>query len=121
MLAVKDGGAELEFLERPWNEGLHDDVELRQHAQEQRPPSLGLKVQRNETLVPSVDLPPERFAAGRPLPQRITCRRLLRLDDIRAEIGQQHARDAAGDHAGQIEHTDALERFHPQRIVYLFY
>ena len=37
---------------------------------------------------------------------------LLDLDHARAELGQDHARERAGEHARQVENGDVLKRFH---------
>ena len=60
----------------------------------------------------SVDLPPERLAVGGPLAQRIAGLRLLDLHHVGAEVRHQHAGDAAGNHARQVEDANAGKRLH---------
>ena len=99
-------------LQRAGHERFHHDVEPRQHAQQERTALRRLEVERDEPLVARVDLPPERLSLGRPLPERIAGAWLLHLDDVGAEVGEQHAGDAAGHHPRQVEDPHAGERFH---------
>ena len=101
--------AEAEPLERAWDERFHHDVELRYQLAEEVA-SLGvLEIQRDEPLVAAVDLPPEWLSLGGPLPERIAGARLFDLDDIGAEIGEEHAGRAAGNHPGEVEDADSVE------------
>ena len=50
----------------------------------------------------------------------IALARLLDLDDASAHVGQQHRAVRAGEHARQIEHRDAVERSHNQRMIIVY-
>jgi hypothetical protein len=105
-------------LEGSRHERLHEHVVVRQHAKEQLAPFRRFQIQRDEALVARVDLPPQRSAGRGPLPQGIAGDRLFDLDDVGAEVGQQHAGDATRHHARQVENPDAFEGLHdaaPQR------
>ncbi len=112
--------SETEPLQRARHERLHDDVELRDELLQQRPALLRLQVQRDVSLVACVDLPPQWLAVAGPLAQRVTDTRLLDLDDVGAEIGEQHAGDTAGDHAGQIEDADTFQGSHEISSLYMY-
>src|SRR5204863_9196879 len=76
MMRVEHLRTESQPLERTRHEGLHDDIEVREHAQEQPPPFVRLQIERDEPLVAGVHLPPEWLSLGRALPQWIADVRL---------------------------------------------
>jgi hypothetical protein len=99
-------------LERAGHERFHQDVELRQNAKEQIAPAVRLEIEGDESLVTGVHLPPERQPVCRPLPERIAGPGLLHLDDVGAEVGEQHAGDTSGDHPRQVKDSHAVKRLH---------
>jgi hypothetical protein len=105
--------SESQALERTGDERFHHDVEPRQHAKEERTSLRGLEVERDESFVAGVHLPPERLPLSRPLPQWVAGAGLLDFDDLGAEIGEQHAGDTSGHHPRQVEDPHAVQRFHP--------
>jgi hypothetical protein len=98
------------LLESARHERLQQNVKPWQEFQEQSAPLFRLKVQRDESLIAGINLPPKWHAPRGPLTKGIAFAGLLDFDNVRAEIGEQHPGEAAGDHARQVEDADAFKR-----------
>ena len=72
----------------------------------------GLQVESHATLVPVEEEVRRGLAVllWGPGSRLVARRRVLHLDDVGAEVAQQRPAPGSRDHAGQIEHADAVER-----------
>ena len=110
MPGLQDIPPETQPLERPRHERLQHDVEARQQLAQELAPLRRVQIQRHQTFVAGVDLPPEWLSVRGPLSKGVAGPRLLDLDDIGAKVRQQHAGEAAGDHSGDVENPNPRER-----------
>src|SRR5262249_51888470 len=71
-----------------------------------------VQVERHELLVAVVGGEPVAAAvfAGTEAPEVVTPSRHLRLDHLGPELRHEHSTEGTGDHLGQFEHPDAIER-----------
>jgi hypothetical protein len=75
-------------------------------------PARIAEVQRDRFLVARDQLGEERGAVPRlaEMPDLIAAPRILDLDDVGAEVAEEHRHRRAGDHLPAVEHRDAGER-----------
>ena len=101
-------------------EVLPDDIRHPAQVVEHVAALGGLEIQRDALLVP-VDRQEVGAVAvgaqeGRPHgPHGVTSPRVLDLDDLGPEIGEQHRAIRTGEHPRQVEHSDAVEKPHRAR------
>src|SRR4029453_2127705 len=104
--------AQAEGLHRAGPEVLDQDVGAGDHALEDRHALRRLEVERHVPLV-AVDDQERRglpVLVRRPRARLVAARGVFDLDDVGAEIGQEHAAERAGQHPGEVEHADTFER-----------
>jgi hypothetical protein len=104
--------AQAERLHRAGAEVLDQDVGAGDHLLQDRHPLRRLEVERHVPLVAVDDQKRRRLTilVGRPGPRLVAAARVLDLDDVGTQIGQQHAAEGASQHPGQVEHADTFER-----------
>src|SRR5204862_3794739 len=81
-----------------------DDIGSLDEAQECLRPGIALEIEHERALAAVPTLESERRHA-----EWIAARR-LDLDDVRAEIGEQHRTERTGDEARQVQDADACQR-----------
>ena len=101
--------AEAEPVHRAGAEILDDDVGSERKLSRRRLAVLGLQVERDALLV-AVHRAERAVVVGlAPHPERIAAVRRLDLDDLGAQVRQQHAGERPADIAGEFEDLDAVE------------
>ena len=101
--------AEAKPVHRAGAEILDDDIGGARQPARRRLPVLGLQVERDALLV-AVHRTERAVVVGlAPHPERIAAIRRLDLDDLGAQIGQQHAGEWTADVAGEFEDLDAVK------------
>jgi hypothetical protein len=104
--------AQPERLHRAGPEVLDENVGRRRHALEDLDALGRLEVERHVALVPVDHQERGRLAVL----VRWPCARLVagpgvfHLDDVGAQVGQEHAAERSGQHTGEIEDANAVER-----------
>src|SRR5436309_1166957 len=93
-------------------EVLEDDIAVRDQPPDDVLSLWQMQIERHELLVAIVDGEPVRAAVlGRAeTPEVVTAAGHLGLDHLGAELGHQRAAERAGDHLGELEHPDSLQR-----------
>jgi hypothetical protein len=123
--AVDDAGVDLahrlvadaEAVEDTGAKRLEHDVGFAHRAQERLAPHVALEVQANRALA-AVQRQEERglrrvldaVVERRPGAQVVAHSRVLDLDHVGAEVGEQQRAEAAGEQAAEVEDADAFER-----------
>src|SRR5262249_57494920 len=97
---------------------LHGDVAAPSERVNQLDPLWVLEVDRQRLLVPidGQEVRRHPIDEGGPEAARlIATPRLLHLDDLRSEVPEAHRAKRAGEDAGQIQNSNAAQRFHAPR------
>ena len=104
---------EAEALHHAWAEAFDQDIGLGGHPPQGGLSFGGFQIQR-EALFAAIggaedgafSVDQRRHVAG------VIAAGLFNLDNIRAEVGEQHGRCGPGEQTRQVEHGDAVERSH---------
>ena len=114
--------ADPEPLHHARPERLEHDVVLAHQPQQHLPPAVALEVQPDRALA-AVEREEEgglRRVVGALVVRRgpadvVAHPRVLDLEDLRAEVGEQQRAEAARKQSREVEHTDVRERAHTSR------
>src|SRR3954452_18548901 len=101
--------AEVEPLQRPGAEIFHDDVGSGDQLARSCLPRLGLEIEHDALLVAVHRAEGGAVVDRAPAAEGIAMDRRLDLDDLGAEIGEQHARIGSADIARELNDANTLE------------
>ena len=102
---------------------LHHDVGPLDQAVEDLAPFLVLEVERDALLVAVDAQEVGAFALEKRRPPGtgiVAPARLFDLDDPRAHVAKQHGAVGPREHAGQVEHENAIERRHNDGVIIVY-
>ena len=119
MAGVQGIGVEAQAARGAGSVVVHEQVRRGKQAVEAGAAGIGLEIEDDRALV-AIDRCEVRAAPiGRVTPPRrppvarlVTIGR-LDLDDVCAEVGEEHRRERAGQHAAGVDHPDSVERRGP--------